>query len=237
PGGAACGVDSSDTDDAAPVVPPTTAPCTPPGESDGSTGGAVGADDDELPPCDEGGDTSTTTEADEPTTTTEPEDEPTEEEPTEDAPPDEDAYVESMVAALEGREDFGLPMDREQAECIGPRWIDALGVERMAEAGLDPEGLDGEDPDGVFDELVGRPEASDMVDALTDCGLDLERAFFEGLSDDGSIRADQVDCLVDALPDGTVEQILVVSLADGEEGLDAEPGLGDPLTEAAAACP
>lgn len=217
----------------------STAPCADDGDSGtngGNTGGTVGADD-QPPAC---ADPTTTTTKDRTTTITEDRTTTTTEDrtttTTEDPIADEQAYVDVLASSLVGRDDLGEPMTRDQADCIAPRWVDALGHQRLLDASIEPGALADGNVAAALEELIGRPEATDMVAALTECGIDLQAALVTEISKDGNLTDDQVQCIVDALPDGYIENVVAISLADGREALDAEPGLTEPLVDAATAC-
>lgn len=231
---AACGVDASE-DAGSPLTGGTattttsTEPCTDPGGTDGgNTGGTVGADD-QLPDC---SDPTPTTDDPTPTTT---EDRTTT--TTEGTGADEQAYVDALASQIVGRDDLGVPVTSDQADCIAPEWITTLDPDRLDEAGIYPETLAGREVVfEVLDELIGRPEATEMVAALTGCGIDLKVALATVLAANGNLTDDQVQCVVDALSDDYIAEVVAISLADGRDALDNEPGLTEPLTDAAAAC-
>ena len=43
-----------------------------------------------------------------------------------------------MVENSRSGEEDELTLTDEQAECVAPKWIDTIGVERLEEAGLEP---------------------------------------------------------------------------------------------------
>ena len=151
----------------------------------------------------------------------------------------EQAYIESVADAMRAVEDSEFPIDDEQADCLAPRWVDAIGYETLLEAGVTPEVLGGSedgDLDASFEEVVDRGKAEKLVDAFFDCGLDLEGAFYDGLTSDGSTTPAQVACLRDRLPDGFIRELMITSMDGGDEALDADPELEQQLTEAFLAC-
>lgn len=127
-------------------------------------------------------------------------------------------------------------MTRDQADCIAPRWVDALGHGRLADASIDPGTLANGNVAAALEELIDLPEATEMVAALTDCGIDLQAALVTEIGSDGKLTADQVQCMVDSLPDGYIEDLVAISLADGRDALDADPSLKEPLVDAVTAC-
>lgn len=191
---------------------------------------------------------STTTEAttdgsdDEVSTTTEADDEPATTTTTTDGgggSSSKAAYVEAVADAMREVEDSDFPIDDEQAGCLAPRWVDAIGYDTLLAAGVTPEVLGGtEDGDTTaeFEDVVDRARAEKLVEAFGDCGIDLEEYFYEGLTGDGSATADQAECLRSRLPEGYIRELMITSMDGGDDALDADPDLESQLTEAFMAC-
>jgi hypothetical protein len=151
----------------------------------------------------------------------------------------EQDYVDAVADAMREVEDSEFPIDDEQADCLAPRWVDAIGYETLLEAGVTPEVLGGTedgDIDAEFEDVVDRPRAEKLVDAFFDCGLDLEGTFYEGLASDGSATPEQVQCLRDRLPEGFVRELMITSMDGGDEALDEDDELEQQLTDAFLAC-
>lgn len=229
----ACGVDIDDSASGLGTGPGATTSTTiecEPGETggDGSTGGTIGSDGAD-PNCTPG--TTTGTEPDATTTTSEPETTTTTE--TED---DEDAYVESMNEALRKSEAIGFPITTDVAECAAPTWVDILGVDNLIDAGVEPEDLVGKDISEEIQSIIDRSDATELVEALVDCGFDVDTTIIGGIAEEGGLTDEQADCFADALPDGFATKLLAVSIAEGTDGLDADPDLADTIKLAAAGC-
>lgn len=207
---AAC---SSDGDDPTPATTTTAA-------TDGET--TTTTEDPEPTPDPDDDGTTTTSEVDQPDPAPVPEG-------------DEQAYVATLTDAFAAEGNTELPLDREQAECVAPRWVDAIGTERFAEAGVTPEdltvGTDGDD--GYFDlidDLGDAETAEALVGAFAACDIDLTRLVGGLLVDQSGSDPAQVDCFVDAMPAGALE----ASLSSALDGDDATESSIDDEVEAAA---
>ena len=223
---AACGVEATtpqaiSSGSGVGIPTTTTVPCSPE-DSGGGTGGAVGSSDPACVDTDAPKPPKTTTSSTS-TTTTEP-------------GPDEQAYIDAMERALDGDQSLGLSSDGDEAACAAPRWIDALQAERLADAGLEPSDLVRSDLSEEFQRIIDLDEATEMVSALTDCGVDLKTTLAGAMADGALLDSDQRACFIGKLPDGFIENLLAVSLADGRQALDADPAFSDPITDAASAC-
>ncbi len=241
---AGCGIDATDGavstfGGGSPTpAPTTTAPLPPCDDSEGGdTGGTVGVDD-EPPTCSKPSDTTTPNNE---TTTTDP-DSPTTTEPDttttviDSGSTGADGYVEALAASLAGSEDLGAPVSVEQAECVAPRWVATLDPAVLADLGISPDELADGDIATELDEVIAMPEATEMVAALTDCGIDLQTSIIEEIGAENDLTVEQMECIVDALPVGYIEDLVVIGLAEGSDALDSDPALAEPLTDALIAC-
>lgn len=187
-----------------------------------------------------GGDTTTTATGDpEPTTTSDPDDgastttTTTGDDPEPDGDDDEGAYVDALAQAFVAEDNTDLPLDQAQADCIAPRWIDAIGTDRLAEAGIAPADLVGENEagDGFFelvDEVGDAETGAALAAAFGECDIDLTELVAAFLAAEGTATEAQVDCFVAAVPDGLLEASLAASLdgddetvSEGDDELDA----------------
>lgn len=236
---AACGIDATDGaassfGDGSPTPGPTTTTPLPPCDDTegGDTGGTVGVDD-EPPTCSEPSDTTNPTTPTDETTTTEPY---TTTPATDGGPTDAVAYVEALADSLAGSEDLGAPVSVEEAECIAPLWVDTLDPAALADLGISPEDLADGDISTELDAVIGRPEATEMVAALTGCGIDLQESIIEEIGTENELTDEQLQCIVDALPEGYIDELVIIGLAEGSDALEDDPALAEPLTDALIGC-
>jgi len=227
----ACGVEAQDGATTVGAVEPdtsTTAPKVPCGDEGGSTaGGAIGGD--EAPGC-------SPDPSPDPQVTTTTEDEPVETTTTiDEGGGDEQAYVDALTSQLRDDDTFG-DLSADQATCIAGGWVDALGADDLSAAGIDPDDLVSGDIREDLGDVLDEGTATEMISALGDCGVDVDQLLADQLRSGGSVPADKVDCIIGALPDGYVEQLLATSLSGGRDALDADPTLKEPLIDAAKSC-
>jgi len=152
----------------------------------------------------------------------------------EEAQPYVDAMVEGMVSA---DEDEDLQLDQEQAECLAPRWVDTIGVDRLEEAGLEPEDFatDG-DPD-LSSLGLSEDEGGELYDAFGACDIDLKAEFIRSLTADQDLSDEDADCLSDAFSDDFLRRIMVTSLVAGDDALDDNEELTSELLSVFSECP
>ena len=179
--------------------------------SDGSAATTTAADEATTTAADD----PTTTEADEATTTALDGEAPV---------ASRDDYVAAMADNLSsGSADEGqLVLERDEAECMAPRWIDAMTVEVLQEQQVTPAEL--ADPGfsiSSSDLGIDADAAAAMVDAFGACEVDLvglfAGAFAQGLGDD--VEA----CVAREADPALVRDVLVAAFSggDGEAALSA----------------
>lgn len=172
---------------------------------------------------DDDADDQTTTEVVEETTTTVEDDETTttvEEEPEETttttesrgSEPGDDVMIEAFIdgAATGLVNDPTIGMDRSQAECTATSWAETLGPERIGDTSLSPESFAQGDA-----ELAGQ-----MVDGMTDCGLDLDQMMSDELTINQGLTQTQADCVIGELPPGALREVIALEMAGELQGND-----------------
>ena len=148
-------------------------------------------------------------------------------------------YTARLAAALVNKDQGDLPITGAQSGCLAPRWVAILGYDKLVQMGVTPEQLgtgNGADTSTALNELIGRPEARRLVAAFGICGINLQQVFVDSIGADSGLTDAQKTCLVGKLPKGYVDQLLIISLADGAAALSADSRLSATLTNAAQAC-
>ena len=158
---------------------------------------------------------STTTSEDEETTTTEDDggDETTTTESTEPDGDSVDAFIEGASEAL--LENPTLDMDRSQAECTAAAWADTLGPDQITDMSFNPEAFTRGDK-----ELAG-----EIVDGMTDCGLDLDQMMYDELTTNQGLTDSQATCVIGELPPGSLREVIALEMSGELQGDD------DPITD------
>ena len=131
-----------------------------------------------------------------------------------------------------------FPLDRAQAECIIPRWVAAIGVDRFDAGGVAPTelvlGRDGADDYlDTIDKIGDADSAKGMVDALAPCGLNLVTYVAGVIAGDEGATAEVQACFTKNLPLEAVEASLMAAI-DGDDSTTSE--LEKPIADAAEAC-
>jgi hypothetical protein len=142
---------------------------------------------------------------------------------TDDLDGDEKAAAERVAASIEN--DPEAPdVTPEQAECVGVRVVEAIGVERVEEI------------DWESDEVrLPEDDARGVAQAMVDC-VDVRPLMVEGMTQDGDLTAEQAACLGDDLSDDELVELLTSAFVDGSEDVEIDPALYEPLADAMLNC-
>jgi hypothetical protein len=134
------------------------------------------------------------------------------------------AYVDAMLAGLAT---MGGAVTREQAGCIAPKWVDIIGVEGFAKAGIAPE--DFSKTGGGLEQLhLDAKTAGEMADVFATCGMNLKDMMIEAQTSGAELPDSVVECIRTALTDQGARAGFIASLT-GEQATD-------PSLAKAAAC-
>ncbi len=161
---------------------------------------ACSSDDDETSSSTTGGDTTTTTEALPELTDT------------------EQTFADALLAQLESEAGIFSGGDNR---CLAVRWVDAVGGDRLTEAGLLPEQFALSGPTSMeLDEAT----AEAMVAAMETCGVTMEKLYRAFAMDEETKEIDEevLACMEEAAPVSEFRAAMVASFAgDGDAAMEA----------------
>lgn len=143
---------------------------------------------------------------------------------------DRQKLIESLSGSASegGDEEFSA----EEIECMVPGMIDAIGVDKLVEAGA----LD--NPEADFQQLgldLTDDQANEVYEAMSDC-VDLRESLVESMTADGSATAEQAQCYSDAIDDDLLRRLMVTAMVEGETALEGDQDLTTQLQAAAMTC-
>jgi hypothetical protein len=141
-------------------------------------------------------------------------------------------YVDAIVASNDESD-----LTDEENECFARAFVDAVGVDQLRGA-VSPDEIR-ENPESSPEEF-GITLDDDLADAfwedVNEC-MDVRAAFIEGLTEGEDMSDETVDCLEDAIDDDLVKRVLVTSLIEGEDALQADQDLMSDLIGVLSECP
>jgi hypothetical protein len=181
-----------------------------------------GGDSDESAPREESEEPASTAE-------TTARDETTEPEPSAGGEPTREDY-----AAALGEGTVGL--SNADSMCFGLAIVDAVGFERLQQANaFDLMAADSDASLADMGITLDEAQTAALLDGLHQCG-DMRAMFKNVLAADGTMLPEAANCVIDGLDDALFDRLLVVSIAGGEQALNADPELVTGLQDAVLTC-
>ncbi len=178
-----------------------------------SSGGGDDADGTTTT-VDEGGDTTDTTAGEDTPDTTEDDDTTDTTEGGGGGDADGEAFAEAFSTNLSASGDDGeLVLTEEQADCVGPAWVDIVGADTLADSGVTPDEVS-EDSFAFSDFGLDADQGLEMIDAFGDCDVDLYGQFSEILTED--LTDEQGDCVLDEIDEEFAREFLAEALVLSE---------------------
>jgi hypothetical protein len=141
---------------------------------------------------------------------------------------DEDDYVDAMIDSFDASDPDELQIDRGQAECLAPQWIEIIGVERMQENGIEPDDLREDSVDVELTEIgLTEDDGNALYDTFSDCDIDIRQIFIDSMSADADdeFTDEQRDCIGESFDDDVLRRIMVTTLIEGDDALDEDDEL------------
>jgi hypothetical protein len=150
---------------------------------------------------------------------------------------DAQAYVDAMIESFDNSDPDELQINREQAQCLAPLWVEAIGVDRLAAAGVEPRDFAEEGDVDLTTVGLTDNDGNAMYDAFGECDIDVKTLFVESFSADRDVSEADQDCLADAMSDDLLRRIMVITFVEGEEALNQNEDLSGELFGVFAECP
>jgi hypothetical protein len=149
----------------------------------------------------------------------------------------EQEYVDALVKSFQSSDGSELHLTSDQAECVAPKWIRTIGVDRLHDKGVEPSDIGDDSSDTDLSDLgLSEAEGNAMYDAFGDCKVDVRALFVTSLSAGEEMSDDTKQCVDDAVTEDLLRELLVTSITKGDAGLSDKSGIGKQFNEALAAC-
>ncbi len=170
------------------------------------------------------GNDGTTTVVDGPVTTTEP----TDDDPfvpsggdDAEAGPYIEALKRSMYASNDEDEDFQLTDD--QIDCMSPRFINVIGVDRLKENGVTPADLESDEAMNFSELGMTEKEGNALYDTFGECNIDLNEMMMTSMAADEDMTPEMKTCMQEVFTDDNLRRFMVASMIEGEAALEDDP--------------
>jgi hypothetical protein len=150
---------------------------------------------------------------------------------------EEQPYVDAMVTSFTSGDAGELTMTEDQANCVAPRWIDTLDVAALEAAGVEPDDIGSDSSMDLSDLELSEDQGGDLYDAFGACDVDVKDLFINSLAEGSELSDEDRDCLDENFDDDLLRRVMVVSLTEGDDGLDGDEDLMSDVFAVFAECP
>ncbi len=146
-------------------------------------------------------------------------------------------YVDALKKSMTSDTEDGLQLTSSQADCMAPKFVDAIGVDQLKAKGITPEDM-GDDSDTDLTELgLTEAQGNKLYDSFGACDVDIKDVFISGIGGDAELSDADRTCLDENFDDDLLKQVMVISLTKGDDALSSNEDLMGKVLGVFAKCP
>jgi hypothetical protein len=145
----------------------------------------------------------------------------------------EDPYVEVLVDGMVDSHEGELRFTREQAECVAPRWVATIGVDRLVAVGMSRAEFAA---DALPRLDLTAADGNQLYDAFAACGVDFAGLFVRSLADTNDLSATVEQCVRASLDDAVLRPIMVTLFVQGDAAYERAGAPAGQLWDQLAGC-
>jgi hypothetical protein len=129
-----------------------------------------------------------------------------------------DALAKNLRAAGEGSDD--IPLSDAQSDCLAPRWVDTIGVERFEKAGVKPADIASDEKQMDFEGIkFTDAEATKMYDAFGSCDVNLRELLMKSMTEGEDVSPAARKCMEGVLTDDAIRKLMILGLTEGDKAM------------------
>src|SRR5664279_2196701 len=136
-------------------------------------------------------------------------------------------YVDALKQSMKDSngEDDDIQFNDDQMDCIAPRFVNIIGVERLDENGVTPADLASDDSMDFSDLTLGEKEGNALYDTLGDCDVNLKEIMVASFAEDDEVTPAMAKCMEGVFTDDNLRLLMVSTLVQGDDALEEDPTL------------
>lgn len=136
-------------------------------------------------------------------------------------------YVEAMSTSMkDSREDEeDMQLTDAQIDCIAPRFVNIIGVDRMKENGVTPEDLASDDPLDFSTLKMDEKEGNTLYDTFGQCDVNLREVMMTSFAQDDDMSPEMRKCMEDVFTDDNLRTLMVSSMVKGDDAMENDPAV------------
>jgi hypothetical protein len=145
-------------------------------------------------------------------------------------------YVDQLKETMTAGDSGDLVLTDEQADCLAPRFVNAIGVDTLEEAGIEPSDM-GSDDSAMDDLQLSDEQGEQLASSFGECDISLKTLFIDSLVSENDLSDEDKACLEEEFPEDLLERLMVTAVTEGNEALQNDDSLMSEMFEVFAKCP
>lgn len=131
-----------------------------------------------------------------------------------------DAMKESMRSSND--DDDGFALDDGQIDCLAPRFVNAIGMDKIEASGVTPEDIEVSDMDFSAIDLTTE-DGNRIYDSFGQCDINLRELMVADFASDDEMGDAAKACMEGVFTDENLRKFFVSSMVNGDEGMEDDP--------------
>jgi hypothetical protein len=145
----------------------------------------------------------------------------------------DDPYVEVLVDGMVDTAEGELRFTRAQAECVAPRWVATVGVDRLVAEAMSPAEFAA---DALPTLGLTPADGNQLYNAFSACGVDFADLFVQSLAETNGLSSAAERCVRASLDDAVLRPIMVTLFVEGEAAYEHAGAPDGPVGHELAGC-
>ncbi|NLD78680.1 MAG: hypothetical protein GX643_18690 [Acidimicrobiales bacterium] len=135
-------------------------------------------------------------------------------------------FVEALKASMRDSSDDAddVQLTDDEIDCLAPRYVNILGVERIEAAGVTPGDLESSDMD-FSDVGITTDDGNALFDAFGQCDVNIRERMLESFAADDEMSNAAAACMEGVFTDDNVRKLMVSGMVNGDEDMEDDPEL------------
>ena len=134
-------------------------------------------------------------------------------------------YVEAMKRSMQAsnEEDGDFVLTDGQIDCMAPRFIGIIGVDRLKENGVTPADIENDKAMDFSDFGMTEKDGNDLYDSFGACDINLREMMLTSMAADEDMTPEMQKCMEDVFTDENLRRFMVSSMVEGDAAMENDP--------------
>lgn len=136
-------------------------------------------------------------------------------------------YVDAMKKSLaaSNEEDGDIVLSDGQIDCIAPRFINIIGVDRLEENGVTAADVEADEAMDFSDLGMDEKEGNELYDTFGNCDVNLGETMMASFAEDDEMTDAMKTCMEGVFTDDNLRKLMVSTMVNGDDAAEDDPEL------------